>query len=154
MDNGNSPAAAPDSGGDFERGLQVRAQLFGVERVQQAFASPDPMTQKYQHFLTSACFGTVWGDPSMARTERSLITLAMVGAQHRFVEFEAHVKLALRNGCTPTQLEQVVMHLGVYCGVPTGGEAFRIVERVLRESAAGSGATGEAIGLHGSSLPG
>lgn len=125
---------------DFERGLAVRTELFGAERVRQAFASADPLTQKYQRLLTSACFGTVWGDPAMARTERSLVTMAIVGAQHRFVEFEAHARLALRNGCTPVQLEQVVMHLAVYCGVPTSGEAFRIVERVLRESAAGAAA--------------
>ncbi|MEQ1805898.1 MAG: carboxymuconolactone decarboxylase family protein [Burkholderiaceae bacterium] len=132
----NDAATAAQDMGDFERGLDVRRQLFGPERVQQAFANPDPLTQKFQRLMTSACFGAVWGDESMARPERSLVTMAIVAAQHRFVEFEAHVRLALRNGCSATQLEQLVMHLTVYCGVPTGGEAFRIVDRVLREGAA------------------
>ena len=88
--------------------------------------------------MTSSCFGSVWGDESMLRTERSLVTMAIVAAQHRFVEFEAHVRLAIRNGCSEVQLEQLVMHLTVYCGVPTGGEAFRIVDRVLREDLVGA----------------
>lgn len=137
MDN---DASSNPGGDDFARGLEVRRQLFGAERVQQAFASLDPLTQKFQRLMTSACFGAVWGDDSMARPERSLVTLAIVAAQHRFVEFEAHVRLALRNGCTAVQLEQLVMHVAVYCGVPTGGEAFRIVDRVLREGNPNSGA--------------
>lgn len=136
----NDDATAARDMGDFERGLEVRRQLFGPERVQQAFASPDPLTQKFQRLMTSACFGAVWGDESMARPERSLVTMAIVAAQHRFVEFEAHVRLALRNGCSAAQLEQLVMHLTVYCGVPTGGETFRIVDRVLGEAKPNSGA--------------
>ena len=136
----NDGAVTAQEMDDFERGLEVRRQLFGAERVQQAFANPDPLTQKFQHLMTSACFGAVWGDDSMARPERSLVTMAIVAAQHRFVEFEAHVRLALRNGCSAVQLEQLVMHLTVYCGVPTGGEAFRIVDRVLSEAKPASGA--------------
>jgi 4-carboxymuconolactone decarboxylase len=133
--NGEVPMREGD---EFERGLQVRRELFGAERVQQAFANTDPLTQKFQRLMTVACFGAVWGDDSMPRPERSLITMAIVATQHRFVEFETHVRLALRNGCTATQLEQLVMHLTAYCGVPTGGEAFRIVDRVLREEGANS----------------
>lgn len=136
MDNDGVVPGRED--GEFERGLEVRRQLFGAERVQQAFANPDPLTQKFQRLMTSACFGAVWGDESMPRAQRSLITMAIVAAQNRFVEFEAHVRLALRNGCSATQLEALVMHLTVYCGVPAGGEAFRIVDRVLREAGAKS----------------
>jgi 4-carboxymuconolactone decarboxylase len=115
----------------IETGKRVRIELFGEARLQQAFAPQDDLTQKFQTLITSACFGQVWGDSTIPWRDRSLITMSIVGAQHRFTEFATHVQLALKNGCTREQIIQVVQHLTVYCGVPTGGEAFRAVQKVF-----------------------
>jgi 4-carboxymuconolactone decarboxylase len=117
-----------------EVGKRVRIDLFGEPRLQQAFASQDDLTQKFQTLITSACFGQVWGDATIPWRERSLITMSIVGAQQRFTEFATHVELGLRNGCTREQIIQVVQHLTVYCGVPTGAEAFRIVHKLFAQS--------------------
>jgi len=121
---------------DFAQGIEVRKNLFGEERTQQAFSNPDPSHQEFQRFITSYCFGAVWGEDGTAWRDRSLMTMAIVAAQHRFAEFETHVKLAIKNGCEKTVLFALVKHLAVYCGVPTGLESFRIVQRVLAESVA------------------
>ena len=116
-----------------EAGKRVRVELFGEARLKQAFAPQDDLTQKFQTLITSSCFGHVRGDETIPWRERSLITMSIVGAQHRFTEFATHVQLALKNGCSREQIIQVVQHLTVYCGVPTGGEAFRAVQKVFTE---------------------
>jgi 4-carboxymuconolactone decarboxylase len=117
----------------IEVGKRVRIDLFGEPRLQQAFAPQDDLTQKFQTLITSACFGHVWGDETIPWRDRSLITMSIVGAQQRFAEFATHVELGLKNGCTREQIIQVVQHLTVYCGVPTGAEAFRTVHRIFAQ---------------------
>lgn len=119
---------------DLTTGREVRNRLFGEERTQQSFANQDPHHQDFQRFMTSYCFGALWGDDRTPWRDRSLMTMAIVGAQHRFAEFETHVRLAITNGCDEALLFALVKHLAVYCGVPTGFEAFRIVQRVVAEA--------------------
>jgi 4-carboxymuconolactone decarboxylase len=57
----------------------------------------------------------------------------MLAAQHRFHHFELHARVAVKNGCTPELLTQVVQHLYVYCGAPTAVEAYRVVHKILYE---------------------
>jgi 4-carboxymuconolactone decarboxylase len=121
---------------DFARGVEVRNTLFGEERTKQSLANTDPLSQRFQELLTSYCFGTLWGREGVAWRDRSLMTMAMVAAQHRFPEFETHLRLALRNGVEREVIIELVGHLAVYCGIPTGLEAFRTAQRVFEEAAA------------------
>lgn len=120
---------------DFAKGVEVRNTLFGADRTQQSLDNKDPLNQRFQELLTSYCFGAVWGREGAAWRDRSLMTMAIVAAQHRFPEFETHVRLALRNGVERAVISELVAHLAVYCGIPTGLEAFRTVQRVFQEAA-------------------
>jgi 4-carboxymuconolactone decarboxylase len=121
---------------DFARGAEVRRTLFGAERTDKALASTDPLDQRFQELLTSYCFGSLWGRDGAAWRDRSLMTMAIVAAQHRFPEFETHVRLALKNGCEREVIIELVGHLAIYCGIPTGLEAYRTVQRVFQEPTA------------------
>src|SRR5690625_4784932 len=110
---------------DFARGKEVRSELFGEEATRAAFASEDALSQEFQSLITAYCFGSLWGKEGCQWRDRSLMTMCLVAAQHRFVEFETHLKLALRNGCDQGTLIEMVRHITVYCGVPAGVEAFR-----------------------------
>lgn len=118
---------------DFAKGVEVRNTLFGAERTQQSLAATDPLSRRFQELLTSYCFGAAWGRDGANWRDRSLMTMAMVAAQHRFPEFETHVRLALRNGVERDVIVELVAHLAVYCGIPTGLEAFRTAQRVFQE---------------------
>lgn len=120
---------------DFAKGVEVRGALFGAERTQQSLDNKDPLNQRFQELLTSYCFGAVWGRDGAGWRDRSLMTMAMVAAQHRFPEFETHIRLALRNGVERDVIIELVAHLAVYCGIPTGLEAFRTAQRVFQENA-------------------
>jgi 4-carboxymuconolactone decarboxylase len=119
---------------DFKRGVEVRTTLFGAERTQQGLDAKDPLSQGFQELLTTYCFGAVWGREGAEWRDRSLMTMAIVAAQHRFPEFETHVRLALRNGVDRALIIELVAHLAAYCGIPTALEAFRAAQRVFQEA--------------------
>jgi 3-oxoadipate enol-lactonase/4-carboxymuconolactone decarboxylase len=47
-----------------------------------------------------------------------------------------HVRAALRNGITPDELKEILLHCAIYCGVPAANGAFAIAQRVLEEEGA------------------
>ena len=121
---------------DFNRGIEVRNTLFGEERTKQSLADKDPLNERFQELLTSYCFGSLWGREGVPWRDRSLMTMAIVAAQHRFPEFETHLRLAIKNGCEREVIIELVRHLAIYCGIPTGLEAYRIAQRVFKEARA------------------
>ena len=124
---------------DFARGVEVRNKLFGAERTQQSLSDKEPFNELMQELLTSYCFGSLWGKEGVAWRDRSLMTMAIVASQHRFAEFETHVRLAIKNGCEREVIMELVRHLAIYCGIPTGLEAFRTAQRVFKEDGGKTG---------------
>ena len=45
-----------------------------------------------------------------------------------------HVRAAIRNGLTPEEIREVLLHTAVYAGVPAANSAFAIAQEVLDES--------------------
>ena len=54
--------------------------------------------------------------------------LTALGKQH---ELKGHVRGALTNGATVAELQEVLLHAAVYCGVPAAVEAFRVAAEVV-----------------------
>jgi 4-carboxymuconolactone decarboxylase len=59
--------------------------------------------------------------------------MGMIAALNR-PEVELHIHGALRNGCTPDEIKEVFMHVGVYCGAPAGLECFRAARKAFDEA--------------------
>jgi alkylhydroperoxidase/carboxymuconolactone decarboxylase family protein YurZ len=47
-----------------------------------------------------------------------------------------HVRAARRNGMTPDEIAEVLLHTAVYCGVPAANTAFHVLQRVLDDDGA------------------
>jgi 3-oxoadipate enol-lactonase/4-carboxymuconolactone decarboxylase len=58
--------------------------------------------------------------------------MALVARGH-LDELALHVRAGLRNGLTPDEIAEVLLHSAVYCGVPAANSAFAVAQRVLRE---------------------
>jgi 4-carboxymuconolactone decarboxylase len=48
-------------------------------------------------------------------------------------ELKLHVRGALRNGVTRTEIREIFLQVAVYCGMPAGIEAFRVAREVFAE---------------------
>ncbi|MEU0497023.1 carboxymuconolactone decarboxylase family protein [Mycobacterium sp. NPDC006124] len=91
------------------------------------------MTEAFQPFMTSYCWGEIWTDDTLQLRERSLLVIAMTAALGRMTELEIHTRGALRNGVTPDQLLAVLKQVTVYCGVPAGVGALKVMRGVVAE---------------------
>lgn len=117
----------------FERGLKIRKDVLGAEFVDKSFANANSFNRPMQELTTEYCWGYVWGRETFDRKTRSIINLAMISALNRPHELEMHVRGALRNGLTPTDIREIFLQVAIYCGVPAGVDSFRIGTKVLNE---------------------
>lgn len=116
---------------EFERGLGMRKQVMGEAFVAHAFASMTPFTEPIQQHITRKAWGDVWQRGTLDLKTRSLITVTMLAALGKQHELKGHVRGALNNGATPAELQEVLLQVAVYCGVPTAVEAFRTAASVV-----------------------
>ena len=84
-------------------------------------------------------FGRLSTRPGLDRRSRSLVTLGMLIVLGEEDELKIHFPIALRNGVTREELEEVVYHAAGYAGFPAAANAGRIGRAVLdREQPAAS----------------
>jgi 4-carboxymuconolactone decarboxylase len=116
-----------------DRGTAIRREVLGDQHVDGAVARTTEFTAPFQDFITRYAWGDVWARDGLDRRTRSCITLAILTALGREHELPLHVRAALRNGLTPSEIGEVLLHTAVYAGVPAANSAFSIAERVLGE---------------------
>ena len=115
----------------YTQGLATRKQVMGDAFVAAALANTTPFTQPIQEHITRAAWGDVWQRPGLDLKTRSLITVAMLTALGKQNELKGHVRGALNNGATEQEIQEVLLHAAVYCGVPAAVEAFRSANDVV-----------------------
>ena len=117
----------------FEQGLQMRQQVMGEAFVTKAFANIDAFTAPLQEFVTRNAWGTTWCRDGLDLKTRSLLTLSMLTALGRAQEIKGHVRGAINNGATMQEIQEVLLHAAIYCGMPLAIDAFRSAHEVLKE---------------------
>jgi 4-carboxymuconolactone decarboxylase len=115
----------------YERGLATRRQVMGDAFVDRALAGTTPFTQPIQDHISRAAWGDVWQRPGLDRKTRSLVTVAMLTALGKQNELKGHVRGAMNNGATVEEVQEVLLHAAIYCGVPASVEAFRTASEVV-----------------------
>jgi 4-carboxymuconolactone decarboxylase len=107
--------------------------VLGDEHVDAAIERTTDFTAEFQDLITRYAWGEIWTRPGLDRRTRSCITLTVLVALGRDEELAMHVRAALRNGLTPDEIKEVLLHCAVYCGVPAANAAFAVAQRVLDE---------------------
>jgi 4-carboxymuconolactone decarboxylase len=119
----------------FAAGMKVRREVLGDEHVERAIEQTTAFTAPFQDFITRYAWGSVWTREGLDRRTRSAITLSVLTALGRENEIAMHVRGALRNGLTPEEIGEVLLHTAVYAGVPAANAAYAIARDVLAEEA-------------------
>ena len=120
-------------GSRYERGLEVRREVLGVDHVARSLENATPFSEPVQKLVTEYCWGEIWSRPGLDRRSRSLINLSMITALNRLHELGLHVRGAINNGVSPDEIREVLLQTAIYCGVPASLESFRVAEQVLAE---------------------
>jgi 3-oxoadipate enol-lactonase/4-carboxymuconolactone decarboxylase len=118
----------------YAEGMTTRRQVLGDEHVDRAVANTTALTADFQRYLTTAAWGQVWTRPGLDRRTRSAVTVAVLTALRATDELPMHLRAALRNGLTPAEIAEVLLHTAVYAGVPAANTAFRLATETLSET--------------------
>ncbi|MGA7596207.1 MAG: carboxymuconolactone decarboxylase family protein [Gallionella sp.] len=115
----------------YHAGMAARRDVLGDEYVDRAISGATDFTRPLQDMVTENCWGEVWTRDVISRKTRSLVTIATLAALKAPAELKGHVLGALRNGCSVDEIREVLLHSTVYCGIPSGIEAFRAAKEIV-----------------------
>ena len=118
----------------MDEGERTRREVLGDEHVDRTLGSASEYAAPFQAYLTQVAWGEVWGRDGLDRRTRSCLTLALLTALRAEHEIPMHVRAALRNGVTPEEIREVIIHTALYAGIPQGNAAFKVVEATLNET--------------------
>jgi 4-carboxymuconolactone decarboxylase len=115
------------------KGMKVRRAVLGNAHVDRAQANETEFTAAFQDLITRYAWGEIWTRPGLPKKTRSLITIGMMVALNRPEELRLHLRAAANTGATRKEIQEVLLHAAIYCGVPAANSAFHLAEEVFRE---------------------
>lgn len=120
----------------YSKGLAMRRTVLGDEHVDRSLAQAESaeFLKPLQEAVTALGWGAVWSRDGLDLKTRSMITVAMLVALNRPHELAAHVKGALNNKVTASELREIILHAALYCGWPASIDGFRTAKEVLDRS--------------------
>ncbi|HUG85328.1 MAG TPA: 4-carboxymuconolactone decarboxylase [Euzebya sp.] len=126
-----TPTAAADdtSSGVYARGMEVRRRVLGDDHVDRAIAGVTDMDRRFQRWITESAWGTVWAGDTFDDRTRSIVTIAILAALGR-EELDLHLRASAGTGVTEEEIAEVMMHVGVYAGVPAANHAMARAKQI------------------------
>jgi 4-carboxymuconolactone decarboxylase len=121
----------------YERGLKLRTAMFGHEAVERRMNAFGDFGKPLQHIINAYAYGDVWSRTALPPATKSLVMVAMMAAAGRANELRVHLKGARANGCTAEQIQEVLLLLTLYCGIPLANEAHAAAVEVMKEPQGG-----------------
>ena len=123
----------------YRKGMEMRRQLLGdayADHVNRT-TYQDPMMRKFLDIAVENAFGAIWTRPGLDLKTRTLVCVVSDTVTGCEAELAIHLRMALRQGWTETELTEVLLHLSAYIGLPLVREAMLVATRVFAEVKAG-----------------
>jgi len=130
MTQSSVPSSDPST---LEQGDAMRRRVLGDAHVDRSRSNATDFTRPLVELVTEYCWGAVWTRPGLELKTRSLINLAMLTALGKHEELQLHVRGAIRNGVTKSEIQEVLLQTAIYCGVPAALGATRYAQATLDE---------------------
>jgi 4-carboxymuconolactone decarboxylase len=115
----------------YDLGMKIRRDVLGKVYVDRAKSQENEFNAAFQDLITRYAWGEVWSRPGLDKRQRSLITIAMLVALNRTEELRLHLRAASNNGVTREEIQEVLLHSAIYCGVPAANTAFHIANEIF-----------------------
>ncbi len=115
----------------YARGLERRKRMLGEREVEKRIAASGEFGMPLQNIINAYVYGDIWERQGLTDAMRSLVMLAITAAANRPAEFRVHAKGALANGCTMAQVQDVLLLVAMYCGIPAANETTQIAAEIF-----------------------
>ena len=83
--------------------------------------------------ISGLVYRDTWPRSELSLRDRSLITIAMTQAAYQTDQLRGHLGRGLDNGITPEELSEMMAHVTLYSGFPSGVNGSRLLAGVLQE---------------------
>lgn len=113
-----------------ETGMAARRRVLGDDHVDRAVASTTAFDRDFQRWITEAVWGAVWTRDVLDDRTRSLVTIAILAALGRD-ELDLHLRATRNTGVTAEEVAEVMLHVGVYAGVPAANHGMARAKEIL-----------------------
>ena len=116
----------------YEQGMQTRRAVLGNAHVDRAEVQKTDFDKDFQEYIVHSAWGSIWSRPHLSKRERSMITIALLAALGHEEELAMHIKATRNTGATEADVKEVLLHTGVYAGVPVTNGAMKIAKKVFQ----------------------
>ena len=117
-----------------DRGLKLRIDMFGRDAVDSRMDALGDFGKPLQHIVNAYAYGDVWSRSALPPPTKSLAMIAMMAAAGHSNELRVHLQGALKNGCSVEEIQEILLLVAMYCGIPSENEAHRVAVGVLSEA--------------------
>jgi 4-carboxymuconolactone decarboxylase len=117
-----------------DRGLKLRIDMFGSDAVDKRMNALGDFGKPLQHIVNAYAYGDVWSRSALPPATKSLAMIAMMAAAGHPNELRVHLQGAVKNGCGAEEIQEILLLVAMYCGIPSANEAHRVAVDVLREA--------------------
>lgn len=114
----------------YRKGMAVRKFVLGKKHVEQAEADKTGFDDDFQRFITEAAWGFVWAREGLDRKTRHMLTIAILAALGRQEELALHINATENTGVTRQDVEEILLQVAVYAGIPAANAAVTIAKKV------------------------
>ncbi len=117
----------------YRDGMDIRRRMFGPEGAEKRVEAASDFNRPFEDLVTEYCFGRTWTRELIDPKTRSMLTIAILAVLAKPNQLKTHVRGAIANGATPEEIREVLMHVGIYGGIPAGADSFMHAKEVLVE---------------------
>lgn len=112
----------------IERAATLRRRLLGDKQTDAIAADTEPFNQPFQDYATANVFGGPWLNGVVPERELAMVNIGMLAGMGRFEEAAIYAGVAYRLQVSIKEIQELLMHITVYCGTPVGRQLFRAVK--------------------------
>ena len=116
-------------------GDEVFSDIFGKERATEIRSMLNDLSPELGKVGIDFPFGEFYvNDDLLDLKTRELVTISTLVTQGTLPQLKIHIEAALNVGCTDVQIEQTILQLIIYVGMPKVINAMKVFKEVLSES--------------------
>lgn len=115
----------------YEEGMQARRSVLGDSYVDARLAQTSAFEAPFQELITEAAWGRVWSRKAWDKRQRSIVTIALLAALGHYEEMVMHIEATARTGATEEDIQEILMHVAIYAGVPRANHAMKLAREAL-----------------------
>jgi 4-carboxymuconolactone decarboxylase len=117
----------------YERGLDVLSTLGGSEEGGRALAAFLESQGALGSFALHTGAGEIWSRSELSRRDRSLVVISFLTALGRERELRQHVAGGLNHGLGRDEIDEIMVQVGAYAGVPVALGGALVAAEVFAE---------------------